>query len=37
MKNLNDNFEERNYETNIKNNMSNLIYNKFLLQIKKLK
>tara|TARA_B100001027_G_scaffold95402_1_gene65522 strand:+ start:688 stop:1152 length:465 start_codon:yes stop_codon:yes gene_type:complete len=37
MKNLNDDFEERNYETNIKNNMTNLIYNKFLLQIKKLK
>ena len=37
MKNLNDNFEERNYETNIKNNMANLIYNKFLLQIKKLR
>ena len=37
MKNLNDDFEERNYETNIKNNMANLIYNKFLLQIKKLR
>ena len=37
MKNLNDDFEERNYEINIKNNMTNLIYNKFLLQIKKLR
>ena len=37
MKNLNDDFEERNYETNIKKNMTNLVYNKFLLQIKKLK
>ena len=37
MKNLNDDFEERNYETNIKNNMTNLIYNKFLLQIEKLR
>ena len=37
MKNLNDDFEERNYETNIKSNMVNLIYNKFLLQIKKLR
>ena len=37
MKNLNDDFEERNYETNIKNSMTNLIYNKLLLQLKKLK
>ena len=37
MKNLSDDFEERNYEKNIKKNMTNLIYNKFLLQIKKLK
>ena len=37
MKNLSDDFEERNYETSIKKNMTNLIYNKFLLQIKKLK
>ena len=35
MKNLNDDFEERNYESNIKKNMTNLIYNKFLLQIRK--
>ena len=37
MKNLSDDFEERNYEKSIKKNMTNLIYNKFLLQIKKLK
>ena len=37
MKNFSDDFEERNYETNIKNSMTNLIYNKLLLQIKKLK
>ena len=37
MKNLSDDFEEKNYETSIKKNMTNLIYNKFLLQIKKLK
>ena len=37
MKNLSDDFEERNYEESIKKNMTNLIYNKFLLQIKKLK
>ena len=37
MKNFSDDFEERNYETNIKNTMTNLIYNKLLLQIKKLK
>jgi hypothetical protein len=37
MKNLSDDFEERNYETSIKKNMTNLIYNKFLIQIKKLK
>tara|TARA_E500000178_G_scaffold335805_1_gene373118 strand:+ start:494 stop:859 length:366 start_codon:yes stop_codon:yes gene_type:complete len=34
MKNLSDDFEERNYETNIKKNISNLIYNKFLLKLK---
>tara|TARA_B100000989_G_scaffold116719_1_gene85901 strand:+ start:854 stop:1309 length:456 start_codon:yes stop_codon:yes gene_type:complete len=37
MKNLSDDFEERNYERSIKKNMTNLIYNKFLIQIKKLK
>lgn len=37
MKNLSDDFEERNYERSIKKNMANLIYNKFLLQIKKFK
>ena len=37
MNNFSDDFEERNYETNIKKNMANLIYNKFLIQIKKLK
>ena len=37
MKNLSDDFEERNYETSIKKNMTNLIYNKFLIQIKKIK
>ena len=37
MKNLSDDFEERNYEKSIKKNMTNLIYNKFLIQIKKLK
>ena len=37
MKNLSDDFEERNYETSIKRNMTNLIYNKFLIQIKKIK
>lgn len=37
MKNFSDDFEEKNYEANIKNSMTNLIYNKFLLQIKKLK
>ena len=37
MKNLNDDFEERNYEKNIKSSMTNLIYNKFLLQVKRLK
>ena len=37
MKNLSDDFEERNYERSIKKNMANLIYNKFLLQVKKLK
>ena len=37
MKNLSDDFEERNYETSIKKNMANLIYNKFLIQIKKIK
>lgn len=37
MKNFSDDFEEKNYETNIKNSMTNLIYNKFLIQIKKLK
>ncbi len=37
MKNLNDDFEEKNYEISIKKNMANLIYNKFLLQVKKLK
>ena len=37
MKNFTDDFEEKNYETNIKNNMTNLIYNKLLLQIDKLK
>ena len=37
IKNLSDDFEERNYEESIKKNMTNLIYNKFLLQIKKLK
>ena len=37
MNNFSDDFEERNYETNIKKNMTNLIYNKFLMQIKKLK
>ena len=36
-KNLSDDFEERNYEKSIKKNMTNLIYNKFLIQIKKLK
>ena len=37
MKNFSDDFEERNYEKSIKKNMANLIYNKFLLQIRKLK
>ncbi len=37
MKNFSDDFEERNYETNIKKSMANLIYKKFLLQIKKIK
>ncbi|MBD1143454.1 hypothetical protein IDH14_02045 [Pelagibacterales bacterium SAG-MED33] len=37
MKNLIDDFEERNYEKSIKKNMTNLIYTKFLIQIKKLK
>lgn len=37
MKNLNDDFEERNYEKNIKSIMANLMYRKFLLQIIKLK
>ncbi len=37
MNNFSDDFEERNYEKNIKNSMTNLIYNKLLLQIKKLK
>jgi outer membrane lipopolysaccharide assembly protein LptE/RlpB len=37
MNNFSDDFEERNYETNIKKSMVNLIYNKFLKQIKNLK
>ena len=35
MKNLSDDFEEKNYETSIKKNMVNLIYSKFLIQIQK--
>jgi hypothetical protein len=37
MNNFSDDFEERNYETNIKKSMVNLIYNKFLKQIRNLK
>tara|TARA_B100000989_G_scaffold276615_1_gene236976 strand:+ start:346 stop:801 length:456 start_codon:yes stop_codon:yes gene_type:complete len=37
MKNLDDDFEEKNYEKTIKKNISNLIYNRLIAQISKTK
>ena len=35
MKNLEDDFEEKNYEKTIKENLANLIYQKLMIQILK--
>ncbi len=37
MKNFDDDFEEKNYEKSIKENMANLIYRKLMIQFKKIK
>ena len=37
MKNFEDDFEERNYEQKIKENIADINYQKLILQIKKIK